>query len=213
MAKAPPSGPDCLPPPAREAADVRRRNAAATKAAILSAAQVAFSTVGYAHVGVREIAATAGVDRALIVRYFGSKEGLFEAVLSESLAITPFYRYRREEWGKQIVRFFLEESHAEPNPIRVMILAATDPTVRALSMQIEERLVIEPLAAWLGPPDATARATNLVMLWAGFFLYWNWACRPRQDPARHPPLARRSDPGDRRWEAPQNRRMQRRLMF
>ncbi|HEX4246837.1 MAG TPA: TetR family transcriptional regulator [Pseudonocardia sp.] len=63
-------------PPAR-----RRRNAAATREAILRSGLVAFTRAGYDGVGVREIAQAAGVTAMLVNRYFGSKEKLFEEVV------------------------------------------------------------------------------------------------------------------------------------
>ena len=49
----------------------RARNAAATRAAILQAARRRFAREGYDQTGLREVAADAGVDAALISRYFG----------------------------------------------------------------------------------------------------------------------------------------------
>ena len=49
-----------------------QRDATRTRAAILHAAQQAFSTKGYLDTGVREITAAAGVNPALVSRYFGS---------------------------------------------------------------------------------------------------------------------------------------------
>jgi AcrR family transcriptional regulator len=63
----------------------RPRNAAATKAAILASARRAFAKSGYDGVGVREIAAGAGVTAMLVNRYFGSKEKLFAAVAVDTM--------------------------------------------------------------------------------------------------------------------------------
>ena len=59
----------------------RRRDAAATREAILQAATHRFTTKGYERAGSREIAADAGVTAALVNRYFGSKEKLFGEVI------------------------------------------------------------------------------------------------------------------------------------
>jgi AcrR family transcriptional regulator len=64
----------------------RKRNAAATRDAILTSAHAAFVRAGYDGVGVREIAAGAGVTAMLVNRYFGSKEKLFAEVMSRDLA-------------------------------------------------------------------------------------------------------------------------------
>jgi AcrR family transcriptional regulator len=58
-----------------------RRDAARTRKALLDAASRRFAQDGYASTTVRDIADDAGVNVALINRYFGSKEGLFEACL------------------------------------------------------------------------------------------------------------------------------------
>jgi len=69
-------------------APVRRRDAAATRAAILQSARSAFAKSGYDGAGVREIAAGAGVTAMLVNRYFGSKEQLFAEAVAASMAST-----------------------------------------------------------------------------------------------------------------------------
>jgi AcrR family transcriptional regulator len=60
----------------------RRRDAGRTRQLLLDAARRRFAEDGYAATTVRDIAEDAGVNVALISRYFTSKEGLFEACLS-----------------------------------------------------------------------------------------------------------------------------------
>ena len=62
-----------------------RRNAAATKAAILASGRRAFAQAGYDGAGLRDIAAAAGVTAMMVKRYFGSKEELFAAVVSDTM--------------------------------------------------------------------------------------------------------------------------------
>ncbi|MEV4122327.1 TetR family transcriptional regulator [Micromonospora sp. NPDC049645] len=64
-----------------EPAQRRRRDAAETRQLLLDAARRRFARDGYAATTVRDIAEDAGVNVALISRYFSSKEGLFEACL------------------------------------------------------------------------------------------------------------------------------------
>lgn len=63
----------------------RRRDAAATRLAILESARRAFAGAGYEGAGLREIAAGAGVTAMLVNRYFGSKEQLFAEVLERTM--------------------------------------------------------------------------------------------------------------------------------
>jgi AcrR family transcriptional regulator len=68
-----------------KASTVRRpRDSQATREALLGAAQAVFDEVGYDRATTREIGERAGVDPALIARYFDCKEGLFLAAIAES---------------------------------------------------------------------------------------------------------------------------------
>lgn len=58
-----------------------------TKARILRAARQAFAESPYDQVTTRSIASKVGIDAALIHRYFGSKEGLFAAVIENGILI------------------------------------------------------------------------------------------------------------------------------
>ena len=60
----------------------RQRDADGTRQRLLTAARQRFARDGYAATTVRDIANDAGVNVALINRYFVSKEGLFEACLN-----------------------------------------------------------------------------------------------------------------------------------
>jgi AcrR family transcriptional regulator len=60
----------------------RSRDAAASRRALLEAAQDLFGTLGFERTTVREIGERAGVDAALIARYFGSKADLYIAAVA-----------------------------------------------------------------------------------------------------------------------------------
>src|ERR1035437_5739141 len=66
---------------------VRHRNPQATRNRLLFAARRRFAGLGYERTTLRDVAADAGVHVALIARYFTSKEGLFEACLSEPMPL------------------------------------------------------------------------------------------------------------------------------
>lgn len=61
----------------------RRSDGEATRERILNFAEALFAADGFAGVSLRQITGKAGVDLALIKYYFGSKEGLFHAVLAK----------------------------------------------------------------------------------------------------------------------------------
>ncbi|CAN5223735.1 TetR family transcriptional regulator [soil metagenome] len=60
-------------------ATTRARNAEGTRAEILAAARQRFGDEGYERTTLRAVAADVGVDAALVIRYFGSKQDLFAA--------------------------------------------------------------------------------------------------------------------------------------
>lgn len=71
-----------------DAAPGRARNAAATRRALLLAGRELFATEGFDGTTVRAVAERAGVNQALLFRYFGNKEGLFaEAVRGQALEL------------------------------------------------------------------------------------------------------------------------------
>lgn len=76
----------------------RPRNAAATRDAILQSAIRHFARAGYDGVGVREIAADAGVTAMLVNRYFGSKEKLFAEAVETSFTAPVFIAEAPRTW-------------------------------------------------------------------------------------------------------------------
>ncbi len=65
----------------------RRKDADATRSALLMAAVLRFARDGYDRTSVREVAADVGVNQALVYRYFGSKDALFAEVSAHTSAI------------------------------------------------------------------------------------------------------------------------------
>lgn len=78
----------------------QKRNAAETRNRLLQAARRLFATANYVSVGIREIGAEAGVNPALISRYFGSKRNLFLEVgaylMTRAMLPCPTFRRWKE---------------------------------------------------------------------------------------------------------------------
>ena len=66
--------------------DGRIRRGQKTRQAIVAAASRCFAAQGYNQTTIREIAEIVGVDKALIIRHFGSKEKLFIACIDAGIA-------------------------------------------------------------------------------------------------------------------------------
>ncbi|WP_313885929.1 TetR/AcrR family transcriptional regulator [Fodinicola feengrottensis] len=84
-----------------------QRRSERTKAAILAAARTEFASSGYQRSTIRAIAADAGIDPALVMRYYGSKEKLFHAVLDVDLTLPDLGNVPREQLGERIIRHFI----------------------------------------------------------------------------------------------------------
>lgn len=87
----------------------RARNAELTRDALLHAAMRRFTILGYERTTTRDVAADAGVNVSLINRYFGSKDGLFAAVMGEYAQTLAAYRASRTT---SLVRSMLDQLDA-----------------------------------------------------------------------------------------------------
>jgi len=151
----------------------RRRDAGATASAILEAAKGQFARLGYDHAGLRDIAAEAGVDVALIKRYFGGKEALFTEALKAS-----FGSDRTREWDPATFPREIALLMAGPVPadesrtqsFQFLLRAATSPTTAPLlNLAVQERF-LEPIRAWIGGEDAQARARVFAAMFIGLLV-------------------------------------------
>lgn len=88
--------------------EIPRRRSDATRAAILEAARERFAADGYERATVRAIAHDAGIDPSMVMRYYGSKEGLFAAVIDVELDFPDPAGIDRDAVGVVLVTHFLD---------------------------------------------------------------------------------------------------------
>ncbi len=148
----------------------KRRNAEKSRANILAAAKKIFSERGYAHAGIRDIAALADVSSTLLIRYFGSKAALFEEALIDAMRIDDLLQNGREGFGEHLARLFLN-TELDIHPPSMIALATNDPEAREIITRVLETHLLPPLTKWLGAPDARARALQIALLSTGFVQY------------------------------------------
>jgi AcrR family transcriptional regulator len=79
-----------------------------TRAVILDAAQKLFAEYGHDRTTVRDIAAKASIDPALVIRYFGSKDELFVRAATFDLRLPDLSKIERSQIGETLIRRFLE---------------------------------------------------------------------------------------------------------
>ncbi len=135
---------------------------AATRAALLAAARAQFSASGYDAVGVREVAGAAGVNAALVNRYFGSKLGLFRAAVAESFTVGNLLVGERATLGERLARYLVGRRRGGFDPTLVVLRSAASPEAGPVLRAALDAQVVQPLAVWLGGADAHERAGLVV---------------------------------------------------
>jgi AcrR family transcriptional regulator len=152
----------------------RRPGSPATKAAVLEVARRRFLAEGYNAVTMRSIAAEAGVDAALISYFFGSKRGLFAAVLA--LSANPADKLRRAIEGdpatfpERVLKALLETWDDEEHgaQLRIAVRAAMqDPEHGRLLREAIEREVFETFVSFVGGASARRRSAAVATQLAG----------------------------------------------
>lgn len=143
---------------------------AATRAKLLAAARRQFSSAGYGQVGVRQIAGAAGVNAALINRYFGSKLALFAEVVGDSFTIGDLLVGDRATLGDRLARWLVRPRRGGFDPTLVLLHSAPHPEAGGVLQAALAEQVAAPLARWLGGDDARERAGLVVAVLFGFAL-------------------------------------------
>ena len=135
-----------------------------TRGAVLAAARARFAAHGYEATRLRDVAADAGVDVALVSYHFGSKDGLFAAALS--LPAQPGAARRRarrggvDGLGERLVRRLvaLLDQRAGDGFVALVRSAATNERAAELLRGFVEREVLAPLAAAIDADRPELRA-------------------------------------------------------
>ncbi|MBO9577210.1 MAG: TetR family transcriptional regulator [Microbacteriaceae bacterium] len=150
-----------------------RRTGEQTRAAIRSAARTLFQEHGYAGTSVRDIAAAATTDAALVIRHFGSKERLFLDCLETGALVQPLTDGPLESLGRDFVRFLLEPDDQVRGVFLALVRASEGEETGSRLRAMHEADFVAPLRARLSGPDADLRA-RLAAALAGGLLYSLW---------------------------------------
>ncbi|WP_218177198.1 TetR/AcrR family transcriptional regulator [Pseudomonas gingeri] len=142
-----------------------------TRTRIMEAAKVAFSQRGYAAANVRDIATHAGINAALVIRYFGSKEKLFEEAVFEAFDLEQALAGISLDDLGQAMADLLFSDQRDVDLTAMMVRAALDPTVSPLVRDLAQARMLEPLAKLLGGSKSVLRATTLLSAVTGVWFY------------------------------------------
>jgi AcrR family transcriptional regulator len=143
----------------------RPRGKTDTRNVILGAARRLFADTGYDKTSVRDVAAAAGVDPAMIRHYFGSKVELFRATMGwpfepADIAARVTAGDRGGDIGERLTRVFFEawEQPASRAPLLAILRgAATHEESANLVRQFIQGQVYAHIATALAAPDAELR--------------------------------------------------------
>ena len=144
----------------------RRPGPNQTRAAILDAARTAFAERGYDGVSIRAVGRAAGVDPALVHRFYGSKEALFVAAMelpvSPSALVEGLLAEGVEHLGERLVRTFLtlfDEPVAFAPFLALIRAAVSNDRAAAMLREFIAREVLGRLAAAASPDRPELRAS------------------------------------------------------
>ena len=142
----------------------RRPGSPQTREAILEAAMQAFAEHGYAGTTVRAVARAAGVDPALVMHFFGSKDRLFDTAIRAGRTplqvLSDVFDGDPERLGERLVARYLslwEDPYHGPRLRATMHAAAVSPAAATMLKEFVARDVLSPMAKRLGIRNAEIR--------------------------------------------------------
>jgi AcrR family transcriptional regulator len=141
---------DSAPAPSAPVPGIGGPRSARTRRAILDAARSAFAQRGYEQTTIRTVATQAGIDASMVMRYFGSKAGLFTAAATQDLDVPDLGAVAPAHRGEALVRDFVARWEDKTRDDELILLLRTAVTSEAVAIQLHT--AIGQLIA--GPIDA-----------------------------------------------------------
>lgn len=141
-------------------APTRARNAEATKADILAAARARFGAEGFERTTLRAVAADVGIDPALVIRYFGSKQDLFAAAAEFTVVLPDLRTARPDEAAAALLSTFFVVWEEDTTFIALLRAAMTSETAADTMRRVFATQVVPALAAAV--PDHPEQRAGLL---------------------------------------------------
>ena len=134
-----------------------RRSSEATKAVILAAARDRFARSGFERTTIRAIAADAGIDPSMVMRYFGNKNQLFAAAADFDLQLPDLSDFAPGEVGARLVSHFVNRWERDEALVVLLRSSATnDEAARRMREIFAGQLL--PVIAKINPVTPERRA-------------------------------------------------------
>jgi AcrR family transcriptional regulator len=135
-----------------------------TREAILAAAEQLFAQRGYERTTVRDVAERAHIDPAMVIRYFGSKDGLFAQAATIRLELPSPAALDARVLGQTLCKHFLGlwEGPESAQGMAVLLRSAASNELAAAKMREVFLAQVMPFIAAVGEPATAARRAGLV---------------------------------------------------
>ncbi|HEY1970386.1 MAG TPA: TetR family transcriptional regulator [Pseudonocardia sp.] len=140
----------------------RPRRSDATKEAIRTAARERFASDGYERATIRSIAADAGIDPAMVMRYFGTKERLFAVAAAVDLRLPGLGAVPRECLGVTLAAHFLDRWEGDDTLVALLRAALTHPTAAERTREMFAGQVQARVAEIVADPGEAAVRAGLI---------------------------------------------------
>jgi AcrR family transcriptional regulator len=138
----------------------RSRNAAQTRADILAAARLRFGSDGYQSTTLRAVAADVGIDPALIIRYFGTKQALFAEAAEFTIDLPDLSAVDHDEIADVLLSRFFAVWERDTTFVALLRAAMTSETAADTMRKVFAAQVAPAFAAVA--PDHPAQRAGLI---------------------------------------------------
>lgn len=134
---------------------------ARTRAAIEAAARRLFAEQGFDRTTIRDVAAAAGADPALVIRYFGSKDELFACVAAPALGLPDIAEVDPARIGETLVAHFMDLWEGDGGLPVLLRSAASNPAAAEQLRGVFQSQVV-PMIAAVGRRETFAVRAGLI---------------------------------------------------
>ena len=137
----------------------RRRTSDETRKLIIEAAGKAFATRPYRDITLKDIAEEAGVSAPLIIKYFGSKEQLYEELVDFQYGAQVLFDGPLESLGERMVAMLARPLEPyKPLSMNILFMSGGSEESNRMLRDNYSTQMVDALAARLSGTDARLRA-------------------------------------------------------
>jgi AcrR family transcriptional regulator len=129
-----------------------------TRSRIIEAARERFRKEGYERATIRKVAADAKIDPSMVMRYFESKRGLFDAAMTVELRIPDLSQHPRDKLGEALITHFLNRWEApDADSLQLLLRSSASNEAAADRMRSVFRNQLVAMVARLRGEEKDAR--------------------------------------------------------